>query len=272
MRNFDRKTQAAEASDLHWAVAEWIILGFWGGTGMRLKGLTLRVVVAICAFGLTSAHASAAPSTFLGVGRAQDGDSLMVGDREVRLYGIDAPEWGQVCARGGQPWDCGAVAANELAKLVTGKRVSCVAIDTDQYRRTVAQCAVGDIDVNRTMVALGYAVAYRHYSSAYVSAEESAKANRRGLWAGTFELPSIFRREERAEPAERPRRARARAASSYRQSVTPNAGCTIKGNRGSHGWIYHLPGMPYYDRTNAEEWFCTEAQAQAAGYRRARVR
>jgi hypothetical protein len=46
----------------------------------------------------------------------------------------------------------------------------------------------------------------------------------------------------------------------------------IKGNRGSHGWIYHVPGMPYYEKTQAEEIFCTEDQARAAGYRRARVR
>jgi hypothetical protein len=46
----------------------------------------------------------------------------------------------------------------------------------------------------------------------------------------------------------------------------------IKGNRGSNGWIYHLPGMPYYGRTRAEEMFCSEAAAQAAGYRRAKVR
>jgi hypothetical protein len=45
----------------------------------------------------------------------------------------------------------------------------------------------------------------------------------------------------------------------------------IKGNRGQHGWVYHLPGMPYYEQTHAEEMFCSEAQARAAGYRRARV-
>jgi hypothetical protein len=47
----------------------------------------------------------------------------------------------------------------------------------------------------------------------------------------------------------------------------------IKGNRNRRGqWIYHLPGMPYYNVTRAEEMFCTEADAQAAGYRRAIVR
>lgn len=35
---------------------------------------------------------------------------------------------------------------------------------------------------------------------------------------------------------------------------------------------HHVPGMPYYARTNAEEMFCSEAEAKAAGYRRARAR
>ena len=49
--------------------------------------------------------------------------------------------------------------------------------------------------------------------------------------------------------------------------------CNIKGNHSRKGeWIYHLPGMPYYDRTRPEEIFCTEAEARAAGYRRAIVK
>ncbi|PKQ32393.1 MAG: hypothetical protein CVT62_05125 [Actinobacteria bacterium HGW-Actinobacteria-2] len=41
---------------------------------------------------------------------------------------------------------------------------------------------------------------------------------------------------------------------------------TIKGNRGS--MLYHTVDSPYYGRTKAEEWFATEADAVAAGYRR----
>ncbi len=41
---------------------------------------------------------------------------------------------------------------------------------------------------------------------------------------------------------------------------------TIKGNRGS--MLYHTVDSPYYGRTKAEEWFTTEADAAAAGYRR----
>lgn len=246
---------------------------------MRVLRMVRLGVAAVCLFGVGAIHGASAQSAFFGIGHAKDGDSLTVGNREVRLYGIDAPEWDQTCKRDGRDWACGQVASDELSRLVTGKDLSCVAVDTDQYGRTVAQCSAGDTDVNRTMVARGYAVAFRRYSLAYASAEESARVNKRGLWAGTFELPSLYRRQERKEPtlgtsSRGHRRVHTRdgIASVYRGTATRTGGCNIKGNRGSHGGIYHLPGMPYYDRTNPEEWFCTEAQAQAAGYGRSRAR
>jgi hypothetical protein len=44
----------------------------------------------------------------------------------------------------------------------------------------------------------------------------------------------------------------------------------IKGNTTTYDGekIYHMPGGAYYDRTIPEETFCTEEEAQAAGYRR----
>lgn len=225
-----------------------------------------------CMLGLCAAPESSAQSVFAGLGHAKDGDSLMVGEREVRLFGIDAPEWDQTCKRGGRDWACGQDAAEELAKLVTGRDVSCVAVNTDQFGRTVARCTANGVDVNRAMVASGYAVAYRHYSTAYVSAEESAKVNRRGLWAGSFEMPGDYRHDGVARPAEgKPRRVRPVRMTAPGSSARPNGACVIKGNRGRHGWIYHLPGMPYYEQTQAEQIFCSEADAQAAGYRRARA-
>lgn len=46
---------------------------------------------------------------------------------------------------------------------------------------------------------------------------------------------------------------------------------TIKGNISSSGEkIYHVPGGQFYDVTKAEEWFATEEEAQAAGYRKSK--
>lgn len=41
----------------------------------------------------------------------------------------------------------------------------------------------------------------------------------------------------------------------------------VKGNQGSSGWIYHVPGGASYDKTNPEELFCTTQDAESAGYR-----
>jgi hypothetical protein len=111
------------------------------------------------------------------------------------------------------------------------------------------------------MVSSGYATAYRHYSADYVPAEETAKAAKLGIWAGSFKAPREYRHAEEAQERQ--------AAPARRAS---NGGCNIKGNRGQHGWIYHVPGMPYYEQTRPEEIFCTEGEAQAAGYRRAIVK
>lgn len=53
--------------------------------------------------------------------------------------------------------------------------------------------------------------------------------------------------------------------------------CDIKGNISINSGerIYHVPGQEFYDDTvirteYGERWFCTEAEARAAGWRRAK--
>ena len=223
---------------------------------------------------LTTCAPAAAQAPVHGTAQAKDGDSLMVGDKEVRLFGIDAPEYDQSCQKTGQDWSCGAAAADRLAQLVNGKTVVCSSVGMDDHNRVLGRCMVGATDINRAMVASGYAVAYRRYSSDYVSAEDSAKVSKRGLWAGTFQMPSDYRHAGDAPVPVRPKASTRR--SSERPVVasvgSPSGGCVIKGNQGSNGWIYHVPGMPYYEQTRAEQMFCTEADARAAGYRRALIR
>lgn len=52
------------------------------------------------------------------------------------------------------------------------------------------------------------------------------------------------------------------------QSQALDCAGKIKGNISSSGKIYHLPGGSFYNRTNPEMCFDTEAQAQAAGFRK----
>lgn len=56
-------------------------------------------------------------------------------------------------------------------------------------------------------------------------------------------------------------------------ATPPDPSCAIKGNVNSSGEkIYHTPGGAFYNRTDikpeeGDRWFCTTAEAQAAGFR-----
>ena len=67
-----------------------------------------------------------------GIARAGDGDSLEMNGRQVRLFGIDAPEFDQSCTRSGAQWACGAEAADQFSRMVTGREVRCVPTGVDQ--------------------------------------------------------------------------------------------------------------------------------------------
>lgn len=199
---------------------------------------------------------------------ASDGDSLIVDGQKVRLFGIDAPELSQTCQRDGEAWACGKAAQQQLAALVMTSPVQCRRVSTDHYGRVVAVCHAGSEDLNRAMVENGWAIAYREYSLDYEREETQAKIHGLGIWSSTFQRPSDFRQVHEPKSAP-PDKGPARPRQPNGADLT---GCVIKGNRNRRGqWIYHLPGMPYYAVTRPEEIFCAEAEALAAGYRRAIV-
>ena len=65
--------------------------------------------------------------------------------------------------------------------------------DHDKYGRSVATCALGRLDLNGWMVASGWALAYRQYSTAYVGAEAEAQTAKLGIWQGEFTPPWEWR-------------------------------------------------------------------------------
>lgn len=133
-----------------------------------------------------------------GTARALDGDSLRIGRRQVRLWGIDAPEFEQRCDRDGRSWACGQAARAALASRVDGRLLVCVPRDRDAYRRWVSVCRIAGHSLNEWMVREGWALDYRRYSDgAYAHAERRARSARRGIWSGRFEEPERFRRRHR---------------------------------------------------------------------------
>jgi endonuclease YncB( thermonuclease family) len=202
-----------------------------------------------------------------------DGDSLRVGGTEVCLFGVDAPEYGQSCFSNGSQVACGIMAKEALEGLIGGAILVCAAQETDTFGRTVARCSTSGVDVGAALVASGWATAFRRYGDDYVGVEARARAARAGIWQWDFERPEDYRASQQvAQAPQRPSRTATRGSATARRFERDGM-CLIKGNHSRRGeWIYHLPGMPYYDDTRAEAYFCTEAQAQAAGYRRAIVR
>ncbi|WP_244498043.1 thermonuclease family protein [Aureimonas sp. AU40] len=197
-----------------------------------------------------------------------DGDTLAIEGTKarIRLYGMDAPESSQTCDdAAGKRYLCGSRAAQYLADLIgRSGRVTCFEEDRDRYGRIVAECATpGNVVLNAAMVKAGWAIEYKQYSDGRYSQEEAeAKAAKRGIWAGQFIEPSKWRNQgQRLE--------------SERVAEGQPKGCDIKGNISGSGKIYHMPGQQNYGRTKinekaGERWFCSEAEARAAGWQPAK--
>jgi endonuclease YncB( thermonuclease family) len=151
----------------------------------------LAPFVAIVGAGLAGAGWFAQRQTpqIVGSARIIDGDSLVVAGVEIRLYGIDAPEYRQYCFRRGRPWACGIEATRTLRAMIANRPVACRAREQDRYGRTVAACSVGGNDLGAAMVAGGHAVAY----GAYDAEERAARNAGRGIWSSTFDRPAAWR-------------------------------------------------------------------------------
>jgi endonuclease YncB( thermonuclease family) len=207
----------------------------------------------------------------VGVASVIDGDTIEIHGQRIRLHGIDAPEASQPCDLDGKPWRCGRASANALAEYIGRRTVTCEPRDRDRYGRVVAACSVGGFSLSAWMVREGWAVAYQRYSQDFVADEVAARAARRGIWRSTFMVPWEWRAQRRASSA-----AVGGPVSSRSPSSAPHrSGCDIKGNINSKGErIYQLPGGRSYantliDTMRGERLFCSEAEAQAAGWRRA---
>lgn len=211
----------------------------------------------ICFLSLMLCGAAQA-QTYTGQARVVDGDTVDLGlGANIRLHGIDTPELSQRC----DGLACGKTARAALVEMIAGRLVRCEQTAWDnRYNRPVARCFVGKTDLGAGMVAAGYARAYLKYSADYAELEKEAALNARGFWAGTFTAPAAFRAAQRqAKPAQSP------------------VECVVKGNISPNSGerIYHVAGQRHYENVvintaRGETCFATEAQARAAGWRKAR--
>jgi len=227
----------------------------------RALKATIRLLVALLASNLAYA------GEIEGEARAIDGDSL---NMQIRLFGIDTPEADQICKDDQKrDYPCGQIAGEALAALLQDKVITCEIKTRDRYGRPVATCYAGDTDIGGSLVDRGLAVAFRRYSDKYVANEERARAAKRGLWTGTFEMPWAYRERKRRESAAA--RALIPPPGCPVEPDSLPAECLIKGNVSASGRIYHVPGSRDYDKVvinpaKGERYFCSEEEARACGW------
>jgi endonuclease YncB( thermonuclease family) len=261
-------------------VAAWPMLSRMTGVGVprgaTLGGLSPRlavaslVVVAVAgvawfvgrgageraSLGWLPSFASAKPIE----GRAQalSGDTLRIGATTIRLAGIEAPEAEQRCGQGARQWKCGAAAQQALARAVGSQRIRCIPDGSDSAGATLAYCAAGDTDINGELVRKGHVFAAQSLFARYASQEREARSAKAGLWVGgEAERPSEYRAKVWEEAKRR----------------APD-GCPIKGLVRDGDRVYVLPGAPDYERGRVQtsrggRWFCSEQDAQSAGFKAA---
>lgn len=128
----------------------------------------------------------------------KDGDTLVLRSNsdgqhvEVRLNGIDTPEWNQA-------W--GRQAGQALSSMVNRKQVGVMTEGIDTYGRTLGTLYYDNDNINLRMVAEGHAWWYRYYAKndrQLAKAEAEARSQRLGLWQDADPIaPWDWRRNRR---------------------------------------------------------------------------
>jgi endonuclease YncB( thermonuclease family) len=239
----------------------------------------MRLVLAILATLLTSPGWAAEAVI-------RDGGTIQLAGSTYRLDGIDAPELDQICVDDhADPWACGVEARDRLAKLIGKRDVRCrdLGADTTTGKRRFGICNVDgeNSSLNQMLVRAGFALNFEPAAKGRFKADEAAaKAALAGLWKGCFAAPQEFRHWQKTA-ALKGNSCRSDKDGQLREILFPAEtamppGCPIKAKlavrarvTGNVG-IYHLQGCrSYAGTTKPERWFCSEDDAQAAGFRKA---
>lgn len=197
--------------------------------------------------------------------RVIDGDTItvLIGDAEMtlRLIGVDTPE----TVAPNQPVGCYGPEASAFTRAaLTGKQVILEqdVSETDRFGRLLRYVWLDGQLFNETLVREGYAQVSTfppdvRYVDRLRAAQVAAREANKGRWGAcqaTTPLPAATPAPGGSAPP----------AGRDCPSTHP-----IKGNINSQGEkIYHVPGGQFYTVTIPEVCFRTEADAQAAGYRR----
>lgn len=219
----------------------------------RIKKLALVVILFVFS-GLAFSWYTSTKQQAFRVSEVIDGDTIRLEDgRRIRYISVDSPE----LSKGEKEDECFAQEAKRLnEKLVLGKKIR-LEFDTnemDRFGRYLAYVYLKnspqeEIFLNEHLLAEGRGefqldTVNLRYQSVLIKAAETASQEKKGLWGSC--------------------------------APDPKVGCQIKGNldKWDQRW-YHLPSFRHYDQIvinldHGDRWFCSEQEAQKAGFKRAR--
>jgi endonuclease YncB( thermonuclease family) len=216
--------------------------------------VALAALLFASAWGLASRGLRAGEVTVI------DGDTVLVDGEPVQLYGIDAPELGQLCDANGNLQPCGVQAALALQKLLTMGKSSFHCSPwtggdpTEVVGAKVEICEVGDEDVGQVMLHGGYSVALPGSFPDYAEAQEQAQQASLGLWHSKFVMPWLWRQGERLPGGQ--------------------TDCNVRTVIGEHDErLYYVPTDPGYDQVavdpdRGDALLCSDEEARQAGWLR----
>ena len=213
--------------------------------------------------------------------RVTDGDTIHINyngkNEKVRLIGLDTPETKDPR----KPIQCfGREATAKMTELAENKNIRLEFDKTqgerDKYGRLLAFVySENSKNLAYEMIRQGYGNEYTYnsnpykYQNEFKEAARKAREENKGLWAentcaGNTAKPA-------GTPTTQPQATPAPTPTPAPQPQQPQSACVIKGNEGRNGKIYHMPGQKYYNKTNPEVMFCSEIEAQNAGFRKSKV-
>jgi len=170
----------------------------WMKRWLRRLGALMLFMVLLVVLAMMRPSTDADRLTDAGGARVyvQDGDSLRIANRALRLEGVDAVELHQLCRESaGAQWSCGVEAREALVALVARGGLDCEARASDRFGRALVRCSTaGSRDIAADLVAQGWAVSGDGRGNGRYRAEElAARQAKRGIWRGTFERPGAWR-------------------------------------------------------------------------------
>lgn len=212
--------------------------------------------------------------------RVTDGDTIHINyngkDEKVRFIGLDTPETKDPR----KPIQCfGREATAKMTELAENKNIRLEFDKTqgerDKYGRLLAFVYNEDSkNLAYEMIRQGYGNEYTYnsnpykYQNEFKEAARKAREENKGLWAENTCAGDATKPADTPAPQPQPAPAPTAPAPQPQQS---QEACVIKGNVSKNGKIYHMPGQKYYNKTNPEVMFCSEVEAQNAGFRRSKV-